>query len=727
MHELRFDTPVQVWDEALPLGNGIMGALVWGDGRPLKISLDRYDLWDSRPVPEFHAPEYKFRIMREWHEAGRHNDLIRMYEEPYNRPAPTKIPAGRIELSLDTSFAFQRTRLSLIEASAEALFSSNARVTAMVHAIEPVGMILARGFPALEPRLAPPPFAASSAPVAENSKTDLRLLGYAAPREESGPGFRAFTQTGVEGFSFAVYLGWKQAQSGWQAAWSIATSNESKDPRGLAEERVRKALATGFAAMASTHAKWWKRYWDQSSVQLPNAVLERQWYLEQYKFGSASRRGYPPINLQGLWTADNGEIPPWKGDYHHDLNTQLSYWPAYSANHLEEQLSYLDWLWQTRDNCLEWTRRFFELPGLCVPMTSDLNNNQLGGWRQYTHSSTTAAWLAHHFYLHWRYSGDRTFLRERAYPYLKDASIFLEAFTSARGPDGLRTFPMTASPEYYDNRPEAWFKTPTNYDVALTRWLFAATSELADELSLTDEGKHWRAVLAELPALSLGPQGELLLARDHPLPESHRHFSHLMAIHPLGMIDWADGEPARSTIRASLADLDRIGTSLWCGYSFAWLGNLASRARDGERAEKALEIFATAFTLKNSFHCNGDQSGKGYSKFVYRPFTLEGNFAEAAGIQEMLLQSQRGKIVVFPAVPAAWKDVSFTTLRAEGAFLVSASRRAGKTEKVNIFAEKGGRCLLISPFGGEDISVETKPGQRLVFESSPQSLVPRGR
>jgi alpha-L-fucosidase 2 len=451
---------------------------------------------------------------------------------------------------------------------------------------------------------------------------------------------------------------------------------------------------------------------------VPNAVLERQWYLEQYKFGSASRRGHPPINLQGLWTADNGEIPPWKGDYHHDLNTQLSYWPAYSANHLVEQLSYLDWLWKTRGNCFEWTRRFFELPGLCVPMTSDLNNNQLGGWRQYTHSSTTAAWLAHHFYLHWRYSGDRTFLRERAFPYLRDASIFLEAFTSARGADGLRTFPMTASPEYYDNRPQAWFKTPTNYDVALTRWLFAATSELADELGLTDEGKHWRAVLAELPRLSFGPQGELLLARDHPLPESHRHFSHLMAIHPLGTIDWADGEPARSTIRASLADLDRVGTSLWCGYSFAWLGNLASRARDGERAEKALEIFATAFTLKNSFHCNGDQSGKGYSKFVYRPFTLEGNFAEAAGIQEMLLQSQRGKIVVFPAVPAAWKDVSFTTLRAEGAFLVSASRRAGKTDQVTIFAEKGGRCFLVSPFGGEDISVETKPGQRLVFRRS---------
>jgi hypothetical protein len=192
-----------------------------------------------------------------------------------------------------------------------------------------------------------------------------------------------------------------------------------------------------------------------------------------------------------------------------------------------------------------------------------------------------------------------------------------------------------------------------------------------------------------------------------------------MAIHPLGLIDWLDGDEARRTIRASLEDLDRLGTDLWCGYSFAWLGSIAARARDGAKAERALEIFSTAFTLRNSFHCNGDQSGKGYSKFTYRPFTLEGNFAAAAGIQEMLLQSHRGKILVFPAVPERWKDIAFTTLRAQGAFLVSAERRNGRTERVEITAEKGGKCVLVSPFSGRELIFSMKPGERRILTKDP--------
>ena len=92
---------------------------------------------------------------------------------------------------------------------------------------------------------------------------------------------------------------------------------------------------------------------------MPNAVIEKQWYLDTYKFGAASRAGAPPITLQGPWTADDGKLPPWKGDYHHDLNTELSYWPCYSGNRLEEGRNFLDWLWDTRAACRDWTRRFF--------------------------------------------------------------------------------------------------------------------------------------------------------------------------------------------------------------------------------------------------------------------------------------------------------------------------------------------------------------------------------
>ncbi len=715
-HDLRFTTPALRWDDAVPLGNGMLGALIWGNGRPLKISLDRADLWDLRLVPEFYSGEYNFTTLRRWKEDGRTTDIRRVYEAPYRRPAPTKIPAGRIEITLPGA-SFAGTGLSLANAEADVTFSSGAKVRAFVHAREPVGAIRVEG--AREPafRLVAPAFSGQVKEPARGgiAAGDLAQLGYSAPVESSGTGWSAYEQAGAEGFRFAVYLAWKRARNGWQAVWTVASSFEGADPLALARERVTRALDGGYEPLFASHRNWWRSYWLRSSITLPDPVLERQWYLEQYKFGSAARRGAPPITLQAVWTADDGGLPPWKGDYHHDLNTQLSYWPCYSGNHLEEGLGYLDWLWKTRDTAFNWTRRFFGLPGLNVPMTTDLNGNQIGGWVQYTHSATTAAWLAHHFYLHWRFSADRRFLEERAYPYLRDAGEFLAAYTAQRDARGRRTHPLSSSPEINDNRPDAWFDTVTNYDLALSRWLFTAAAELARELGLENEERRWLSIASELPDFALGSDGKLLVAAGQPLKASHRHFSHLMAIHPLGLIDWTDGAEAQRIIRASLADLEAHGTSMWCGYSFAWLGSLAARARDGERAAEALRIFSTAFTARSSFHVNGDQSGKGYSKFTYRPFTLEGNFAAAAGIQEMLLQSQRGVIRVFPAIPQSWANASFGTLRAEGAFLVSAEKAGGKVQRIEIMSEKGGRCRVALPWSGEEAVLEMHPGERRVL------------
>jgi alpha-L-fucosidase 2 len=153
----------------------------------------------------------------------------------------------------------------------------------------------------------------------------------------------------------------------------------------------------------------------------------------------------------------------------------------------------------------------------------------------------------------------------------------------------------------------------------------------------------------------------------------------------------------------------------WTGYSFSWLGAMAARARDGAKAERALEIFSTAFTLRNSFHVNGDQSGKGYSKYTYRPFTLEGNFAAAAGIQEMLLQSHRGVIELFPAVPAAWPRAAFSTLRAEGAFLVSAEMNGGRVTRLEVVSERGGRLKLRLPGEAALVERDTRAGERLAL------------
>ncbi|MHC4329746.1 MAG: glycosyl hydrolase family 95 catalytic domain-containing protein, partial [Planctomycetota bacterium] len=447
-HGIHYETPATVWDEALPLGNGLLGALVWGDGNPLRISLDRTDLWDLRPVPQFHTKDYSYKTMRQWVREGRIKDLHRLYDDPYGNPGPTKIPAGRIELTIGGKPAFDSASLDLADAQATVRFKDGAGARVFVHASEPVGVIEIESSEAVSLKLLAPPFAGQITDEAGPGKIsagDLASLRYKAPVERRGDNWTGYLQEGWGGFRFAVVAVWKRTGDKWKGTWSVTTSNESDAPFQAARDNCMKALGARFDDLRAGHRKWWDSYWGKSSVRVPNAVIERQWYLEMYKFGAAARADTPPITLQGPWTADNMKIPPWKGDYHHDLNTELCYWPAYSGNQLEGALGFVNWLWNTKGTAKAWTKRFFDLPGLNVPMTADLNQEQIGGWHQYTHSATTAGWLAHHFYLHWRYGMDRAFMRDRTYPWLREASVFFEAVTE-KNPDGKRSLPLSSSP-----------------------------------------------------------------------------------------------------------------------------------------------------------------------------------------------------------------------------------------------------------------------------------------
>lgn len=494
---------------------------------------------------------------------------------------------------------------------------------------------------------------------------------------------------------------------------SVTSHYPETAAKPTADVLTGNALKQAYATAATSHQTWWKRFWGMSSLAVPDQLIEKQWYLEQYKFGSAARRGAPPISLQAVWTADNGRIPPWKGDYHHDLNTQLSYWPAYSGNHMEEAMGYLDHLDENKQNYLRYTKDFFDTGGLAVPGVTTLDGTEMGGWIQYSLSPTVSGWLAHHYYLQWRYSMDKAFLKARAYPWFRQVCALFENIT-VKNAKGERHLPISSSPEIRDNRLEAWFPETTNYDLALMKFTFQAGIELAEALADRQQAENWRKLLKEFPDFAQTENNELMFARTLPYNESHRHFSHLMAIHPLGLIKWEDGDQARKTITNTIALLDKVGPDWWCGYSYSWLANLKARAKDGAGARDALATFARAFCLPNSFHANGDQTRSGLSKFTYRPFTLEGNFAFAAGLQEMMLQSYAGLIDIMPALPADWKDASFSNLRAEGAVLVSATKKAGKIVHVGLVAEKAGEFSVKLP--SPDLKITLGKGVRKVRE-----------
>jgi alpha-L-fucosidase 2 len=702
-HNLMFPQLSATWDEGIPLGNGLIGALVWKKDTQLRVSLDRADLWDLRPTAGLSDPGFTFAWVVKQVQKGAYAPVQERGDAPYDRdPAPTKIPGAALEFPIEMLGAVSSVRLSLDSALCIVEWTTGARGMLFVHPTLPVGWFRFENIPSdFLPEILPPPYTSRKKSDAFGvDGQDLRRLGYTLPAISRGKENIRYRQNGYGGFRYEVATRWRRVGgSGIEGVWSVSADPSYSGSDTPATEECTQALARGFDRDFQSHLTWWHAFWDRSSVQVPDSVLERQWYLETYKFGAASRRGAPPITLQAVWTADNGRLPPWKGDFHNDLNTQLSYWPCYSGNRLDDGLAFLDWLWKCRPAAKKYTSRYYGKRGLNFPGVATLRGEPMGGWIQYSLGPTVSAWLAQHFYLHWRYSMDRTFLAERAYPWLRETSTFVEQL-SVSGRNGRRKLALSSSPEINDNSINAWFTETTNFDLALIRWLLGATAELAEELKRPSEASHWRTLLSEWPALARSEtDGKLLVAPGTPLKESHRHFSHLMAIYPLGLLNPDNGQQDRNTILASLADLKRLGTDAWCGYSYSWLANLQARARNGEEAADALRTFADCFVLKNSFHANGDQSRTGKSKYTYRPFTLEGNFAFASGLQEMLLQSHGGRVILFPAVPHRWTSARFTRLRAEGAFVVSATMRDGHVDEVTVHSDSGGVLLLADPFG----------------------------
>lgn len=725
-HNLKIDSLSKQWDEGIPLGNALIGALVWQKDNQLRMALDRADLWDQRPMKGLHREEFSYDWVFQKIIQGDYAPVQQYFDHPYDRePAPSKIPGAALEFDITQLGNKAKVELNISNAECTIAWPSGTRMRTLVHATAPVGIFrfdnVTENF---IPQLIAPRYQGevvnTGNPVGGD---DLARLGYPQGSIQSQPNSLLYQQEGWGGFRYKVYLKWKKAgKTGIEGVWTIESTNGTEQP-GAPIKSADSLLQLGYQRAARTHTNWWKQFWSASSIRIPDTVIEKQYYLEQYKFGSAARATAPPISLQAVWTADNGRIPPWKGDYHHDLNTQLSYWPSYTANHLSEAMGYLNHLDQNKANYMRYTKRYFGKDGLAVPGVTTLDGTEMGGWIQYSLSPTVSSWLTQHYYLQWRYSMDTSFLKNRAYPWAREVARFIEQITFLNR-EQERQLPISSSPEINDNRLSAWFRQLTNYDLALLKFALQKAAEMANELQLPNEAARWQSLEQQLPSFALSKTTSLQFSRTLPYNESHRHFSHLMAIHPLGLIQVDDGVDAQRTIQNTIHELDSIGAAAWCGYSYSWLANLKAWARDGEGAARALTIFATAFTSTNSFHLNGDQTGKGYSGFTYRPFTLEGNFAFAAGVQEMLLQSQAGYIDIMPAVPRAWQNAAFNQLRTQGAFLVDAKRVDGKLKWVRIYAEAGGNTNVRLGEGNwvisksKDVSIDFEKGGMATLRSN---------
>ncbi|MBS0197813.1 MAG: hypothetical protein JSR77_13745 [Planctomycetes bacterium] len=681
------DGAIERWDEAMPIGSGVVGALIWGKNNVIYVSIDSGELWDERLPEALTSPDFTYAKMIALKEAKDHAAHVKLFDEPYDTiPYPTKLPVGRVELEFPAANTIQRFDLDL--------------VTGTVY-------VTLAGFPT------PVQFKASgpmiSARIPGDNKPIIRLLrptgldrlGYQPGKWEENKTAMQFIQKCSNNLEYALRAVWyhrAQDTAVIMFPWSnLAGPIPALAPKPPPPPDSSRIVHYSTPEPDPSHTR--PGAWSASSITIPDARLQRQYNLCKHLYIAGSEPLSPPMPLQGLWTADEGGLPPWKGDYHNDLNTQMTYLAYHAAALRDQGLSFINYNWNLLPRYRKFAKDFYNVDGAVVPGVMSLAGNPLGGWGQYSLSPTHSAWIAQTFYLHWKHTMDPVFLRERAYPWCSEVGNALAALLN---PDG--TLPLSSSPEIHDNSYAAWLPPNSNYDGALLRFLFSINAEMADATGDPAAADRWRKTLALLAPLDIDPTTHALtFAKGQPFDQSHRHFSHAMAIHPLGLITIEGSDDDRKTIAATLDQIEAKGTKQWCGYSFAWFSAMCARAGQPQRALKYLRDYERAFTGPNGFHLNGDQSKSGLSDFTYRPFTLEGNFLAMEAMHEMLLQSWGGVVRVFPAVDPSWADVSFDNLSAQGGFRIGATRRAAQTVSVTILAEAPGILHLRDPFPGRTV------------------------
>ena len=441
---------------------------------------------------------------------------------------------------------------------------------------------------------------------------------------------------------------------------SVGYSPEDARARTEAVLSVQRASEHSLEQMAAAHRAWWHSYYPQSFLSIPDTRLESLYWIQMYKFASATRADRPAMDLYGPWlTTTAWPYTCW------NMNEQVTYFPVYTANRLELGESLCRMLDDNTENLsLNVPPEYQSDCAAIFTATSHDCRGDVGP------EIGNLPWALHNYWRQCRWAGDEARLRDKLYPVLKRAMTFYTR-QLVQGDDGKLHLPTTTSPEY-GPAPDC------NYDLSLLRWGLGVLMETAEKWHLAEpQMDHWKQVLATLTDYPTDETG-LMIGRGVPLAHAHRHFSHLLMIFPLRTMHWNQPEN-RALIQKSLTHWmtvpgpDRLG--------FTYLGAASICASIGQGTE-ALGYLNTA--LDHTI----------YPNTMYIEGCIESPFGMCESVQDMLLQSWGGTIHVFPGVPDAWEDVTFHQLRAEGAFLVSATRHAGQTQWIHIQSLVGEPCRL---------------------------------